>query len=78
MWPDHSARRRTRAHFLRAVWNRAQSARASYPAGLLGDSLRQFAQLVRADVGLEVAFVETGGWDTLFWRPRSIRDSLPA
>jgi uncharacterized protein (DUF1501 family) len=37
---------------------------ASYPAGPLGDALRQIALLVRADVGLEVAFAETGGWDT--------------
>ena len=29
-----------------------------------GESLRQIAQLVRADVGLEVAFADVGGWDT--------------
>jgi uncharacterized protein (DUF1501 family) len=37
---------------------------AAYPGGPLGDALRQIAQLVKADVGLEVAFAETGGWDT--------------
>lgn len=35
-----------------------------YPNGRFGDSLRQVAQLVKADVGVEVAFTEVGGWDT--------------
>jgi uncharacterized protein (DUF1501 family) len=35
-----------------------------YPAGPFGDSLRQIAQLIRADLGLEVAFAEIDGWDT--------------
>jgi len=29
-----------------------------------GRSLRQIAQLIKADLGLEVAFVDVGGWDT--------------
>ena len=37
---------------------------AEYPRGRFGDSLRQIAQLIRANVGLEVAFTECGGWDT--------------
>jgi uncharacterized protein (DUF1501 family) len=37
---------------------------ARYPQSPLGEALRQIAQLVQADVGLEVAFCETGGWDT--------------
>jgi uncharacterized protein (DUF1501 family) len=37
---------------------------ARYPNGKFGDSLRQIAQLIKADVGLEVAFAESGGWDT--------------
>jgi uncharacterized protein (DUF1501 family) len=37
---------------------------AVYPRSAFGDALRQIAQLVRADVGLEVAFAEAGGWDT--------------
>jgi uncharacterized protein (DUF1501 family) len=37
---------------------------ARYPRGGLGDSLRQIAQLIRAGVGLEVAFADVGGWDT--------------
>jgi uncharacterized protein (DUF1501 family) len=37
---------------------------ANYPASPLGESLRQIAQLIKADVGLEIAFAESGGWDT--------------
>ena len=37
---------------------------AIYPRGRFGDSLKQIAQLIRADVGLEVAFADVGGWDT--------------
>jgi uncharacterized protein (DUF1501 family) len=39
------------------------SAGAAYPRGKYGDSLRQVAQLIKADVGVEVAFTEVGGWD---------------
>ena len=37
---------------------------AQYPAGPLGRSLFQIAQLIKADVGLEIAFTDVGGWDT--------------
>lgn len=37
---------------------------AQYPRGVLGQQLRQIAQLIRANVGLEIAFAEVGGWDT--------------
>jgi uncharacterized protein (DUF1501 family) len=37
---------------------------ADYPRGRLGDSLRQIAQLIRADVGLQIAFADADGWDT--------------
>ena len=37
---------------------------AQYPRGRYGDSLLQIAQLIKAGVGLEVAFTDTGGWDT--------------
>jgi uncharacterized protein (DUF1501 family) len=37
---------------------------AVYPKGPLGDALRQIALLIKSDVGLEVAFAESGGWDT--------------
>lgn len=35
-----------------------------YPRGDFGRSLRQIAQLIKADVGVEVAFADIGGWDT--------------
>lgn len=38
--------------------------RAVYPASPLGRSMLQIAQLIKAGVGLEVAFAEAGGWDT--------------
>jgi uncharacterized protein (DUF1501 family) len=37
---------------------------AQYPASQLGQRLRQIAQLIKAGVGLEVAFADVGGWDT--------------
>ena len=39
------------------------AAGANYPRGRFGDSLRQIAQLIKADVGVEVAFADIGGWD---------------
>jgi uncharacterized protein (DUF1501 family) len=35
-----------------------------YPRGPLAGSLKQIAQLIKSDVGLEVAFADVGGWDT--------------
>ncbi|HYL74346.1 MAG TPA: DUF1501 domain-containing protein [Bryobacteraceae bacterium] len=37
---------------------------AKYPNGRFGQSLQQIARLIKADVGLEVAFADIGGWDT--------------
>jgi uncharacterized protein (DUF1501 family) len=37
---------------------------ARYPQGRFGQSLLQIAQLIKADVGLEIAFTDSGGWDT--------------
>jgi uncharacterized protein (DUF1501 family) len=37
---------------------------AKYPNGHLGQSLREIARLIKARVGLEVAFTDVGGWDT--------------
>ncbi len=37
---------------------------AVYPGGRFGQSMKQIAQLVKAEVGVEVAFAEMGGWDT--------------
>ena len=37
---------------------------AEYPRNPFGTSLLQIAQLIKANVGLEVAFTDIGGWDT--------------
>lgn len=37
---------------------------AQYPRSPFGNALLQIAQLIKSDVGLEVAFAEVGGWDT--------------
>jgi uncharacterized protein (DUF1501 family) len=37
---------------------------AVYPNGPLGNSLKQVAQLIKSNVGLEVAFTDVSGWDT--------------
>lgn len=37
---------------------------AQYPRSGFGDAMKQIAQLIKADLGLEVAFAEVGGWDT--------------
>ncbi len=36
---------------------------ANYPRGRLGQSMRQLAQVIKADLGVEVAFADIGGWD---------------
>jgi uncharacterized protein (DUF1501 family) len=36
---------------------------AQYPKGRFGQSLMEIAELFKADVGLEVAFLDSGGWD---------------
>ncbi|HVT17745.1 MAG TPA: DUF1501 domain-containing protein [Thermoanaerobaculia bacterium] len=61
---------------------------ASYPKSPLGDALRQIALLIKSDVGLEVAFAESGGWDThvqqgtnngtFFRRASDLADSIRA
>lgn len=37
---------------------------AEYPRGKFGESLSQIAQLIKSDMGLEIAFADLGGWDT--------------
>jgi uncharacterized protein (DUF1501 family) len=37
---------------------------AEYPRSPFGQALGQIAQLIKANVGVEVAFAELGGWDT--------------
>jgi uncharacterized protein (DUF1501 family) len=36
---------------------------ADYPRGGLGQALKQVAQLIKADLGVELAFTDVGGWD---------------
>lgn len=49
---------------LRAVSRKPYNPKVPYPGGRLGNSLREVARLIKADVGLEVAEVDYGGWDT--------------
>jgi uncharacterized protein (DUF1501 family) len=37
---------------------------AAYPSSPLGRRMKEIAQLVRSDVGLEIAATDCGGWDT--------------
>lgn len=39
------------------------AAGADYPRGRLGESLKQLAQLIKANLGVQVAFADIGGWD---------------
>jgi uncharacterized protein (DUF1501 family) len=43
-----------------------------YPNTALGNSLKQIAQLIKMDVGLEVACAESNGWDTHFNQGRDM------
>jgi uncharacterized protein (DUF1501 family) len=42
----------------------APSAGANYPRSRFGEQLMQIAQLIKADLGVEIAFADVGGWDT--------------
>ncbi len=37
---------------------------AVYPKSAFGNSMKQIAQLMKADLGVEAAFADIGGWDT--------------
>ncbi|MGH9763505.1 MAG: DUF1501 domain-containing protein, partial [Blastocatellia bacterium] len=37
---------------------------ATYPQTPFGRSLQQIAQMIKANVGVEIAFTDVGGWDT--------------
>ena len=52
---------RTLRHIVAETYQPANG--AEYPHGKLGQDLQQVAQLIKADVGLEVAFSNVGGWD---------------
>jgi uncharacterized protein (DUF1501 family) len=40
------------------------AAGANYPNGPFGNGLKQIAQLLKANLGVEAAFADIGGWDT--------------
>jgi uncharacterized protein (DUF1501 family) len=54
------------ARIMQSVQKRsyAPANNAQYPNGRLAQSLSQIARLIKANVGLEVAFTDVGGWDT--------------
>jgi uncharacterized protein (DUF1501 family) len=49
---------------LRRVESRIPAAAEPYPLGRFGAGLAQIARLIKADIGLEIAFTEVDGWDT--------------
>ena len=49
---------------------------AKYPGGRFGQSLQQIARLIKADVGIEVAFADIGGWDTHVNEPNQLANNL--
>ena len=49
---------------LRQIETKIPVSNAAYPSGRLGNGMRQIARLIKADVGLEIAFAEIEGWDT--------------
>jgi uncharacterized protein (DUF1501 family) len=46
--------------------NYAPAGGATYPGGRFGQSMQQIARMIKANVGVEVAFADIGGWDTHF------------
>jgi uncharacterized protein (DUF1501 family) len=49
---------------------------ARYPGGEFGQSLLQIAQMIKADIGLEVGFLDIGGWDTHANQPGQLNQRL--
>jgi uncharacterized protein (DUF1501 family) len=49
---------------LKKIEAKIPASQERYPAGRFGVGLSQIARLIKADVGLEIAFAEIGGWDT--------------
>jgi uncharacterized protein (DUF1501 family) len=47
-----------------------------YPGGPIGQSLRQLAQLIKADLGLRVGCADAGGWDTHAAQPAQLASNL--
>jgi len=53
----------TLKHYREIMTKPVKGERAKFPAGKLGDQLKDVAQVMRADAGLELACVDVGGWD---------------
>jgi uncharacterized protein (DUF1501 family) len=49
---------------LRKLDTKIPASAVNYPAGRFGAALKQIARLIKANVGLEIAFAEIEGWDT--------------
>jgi uncharacterized protein (DUF1501 family) len=49
---------------LRRIESKIPAREGNYPAGRFAASLAQISRLIKADVGLEIAFTEITGWDT--------------
>jgi uncharacterized protein (DUF1501 family) len=49
---------------LRRVETKIPASTASYPNDRFATAMRQIARLIKADVGVEIAFAESEGWDT--------------
>ena len=47
-----------------------------YPAGPIGNALRQIAQLIKAEVGLRVGCADAGGWDRHVAQPGALANNL--
>ncbi len=49
---------------VRSLGQYTPAAGVSYPSGSFGDALKTVAQLIKADLGLQIATIDFGGWDT--------------
>ena len=47
-----------------------------YPKGPIANSLKQLAQLIKAEVGLRVGCADAGGWDTHAGQPGQLSNNL--
>ena len=62
--PPANRSTRSAAQAKSAMANYTPANGAAYPQGAFGKNLRQIAQLIKANVGVQVAFAEVDGWDT--------------
>jgi len=60
----------------RKIGQRPPPSSVQYPGGPIGSSLKQIAQLIKADVGLRVGCADAGGWDTHAAQPGQLANNL--